>query len=342
MPGTHCDTSAALKAKRAVADGSRRATLISLGLSAALLAALYRTIDARLMLALLRAVDPLWLLVSVGMIVPITWLRAVRFYLVTPKGLLPGVVEALRLTLVSSAANVFMPASTGDLVKSYFVAKRGGGSASVSIAVVAYERLSDLFGLNTWCVLGWLIVRPVVPGAPAWVWPMLGGIAVICGVLIWSERVARLCKTMLVSPLVGRFPRVSTLADGWPDVIASLRPRRGRIAALSLLLWFLHLFQIWMFTLALSMHVPFAVSASLSAIALMAGQLPFAFGGLGARDVALVLLLKNYARPESAAALGLLIATRNLLPPLAALPIVRPYAAALALDLRPGSRSTPR
>lgn len=32
-------------------------------------------------------------------------------------------------------------------------------------------------------------------------------------------------------------------------------------------------------------------------------------------------------RPEAAAAMGILIATRGLLPPLAALPIMRPYLA---------------
>src|ERR1051325_11392482 len=111
-----------------------------------------------------------------------------------------------------------------------------------------------------------------------------------------------------------------------------LAGRPAQVVALSLLLWFVPLLQIYMFTVTLAIQIPFSVCARLSAIALMAGQMPFAFGGLGARDVALVLLLKDYARPESAAALGLLIATRNFLPPLAALPIVRPYAAALARD----------
>lgn len=208
-----------------------------------------------------------------GVIVPITWLRALRFYLVARPGALPGVVEALRLTLVSAAANIFMPASSGDLVKSYFIARSGGGSV------------------------------------------------------------------LLARLLRGRLSKLLALAEGWPGMMAMLRGRRVQVVALSLLLWFIHLLQIYMFTIALAMRIPLAVSASLSAIALMAGQLPFAFGGLGARDVAIVLLLKNYARPESAAALGLLMATRNFLPPLAALPIVRPYAAAVAREMWLGPRT---
>jgi len=326
-----------------MADHGRRATLISLALSAALLFVLYRSVDIRLVLTRLRGVDPFWLVVSVGMIVPITWLRALRFYLVAPPGALAGVVEALRLTLVSSAANVFMPASFGDLIKSYFVTRSGGGSAPVTIAVVAYERFADVFGLIAWCVAGWLVVRPKVEGVPDVLWPLLGGLGLLCGVLISSTRVARSLPALMAWLLRGRLKKALALAQGWPGMMEMLRGRRARVVALSLLLWFVHLLQIYLFTVTLMMQIPFSISASLSAIALMAGQMPFAFGGLGARDVALVLLLKDYARPESAAALGLLIATRNFLPPLAALPIVRPYAAALARDAaRTAYRGEPR
>src|SRR4029450_11294074 len=84
--------------------------------------ALYRSIDVRLIVRDLRSVDKVWLVMSVGVIFPLTPLRPIRFYLVAPRGTMPGIGEALRLTLVSSAANVFMPAKSGDLIKSYFLA----------------------------------------------------------------------------------------------------------------------------------------------------------------------------------------------------------------------------
>ena len=102
----------------------------------------------------------------------------------------------------------------------------------------------------------------------------------------------------------------------------------------SLGLWLTHLIQIWLFTVALSASVPFAVCASLSAVALMAGQLPFTVAGLGARDVALVVLLSRYMPPESAAAMGVLISTRGLLPPLIGMPLMRPYLSTVVGDAR--------
>lgn len=311
----------------------RAATVVSLALSAIILTALYRSIDVRLIFRELRGVDPGLLLLSVGMIVPITVLRAVRFYLVVPRGTVAGVAEALRLTLVATAANVFMPAKSGDLIKSYFVAK-ARTSAGVSIAVVVYERLCDLAGLITWCALGWLVARPVVEGVPSALWPVLALFGLGCGLLVSSSRVARFGAAMVERLHMGRLQRVQSLVDGWPGLFRSLGRRRAGVILLSMLLWLIHVIQIWMFTVALAIRVPFTVSASLSAVALMVGQLPFSFAGLGARDVALVVLMRAYVRPESAAALGLLISTRNLLPPLAALPIMRPYVAKLAAEVR--------
>jgi len=149
-------------------------------------------------------VDKPWLIVSVGMIVPITLLRAIRFYQVAPPGSLPGIAEALRLTLVASAANVFMPAKSGDLIKSYFVTKSRGASAGVSVAMVVYERLCDLFGLITWCALGWLVARPVVAGVPSALWPLLGIFGALCGVLISSATVARVGAALSSRVLAGR------------------------------------------------------------------------------------------------------------------------------------------
>ena len=76
----------------------------------------------------------------------------------------------------------------------------------------------------------------------------------------------------------GKLRKLRQLAVGWPDLLEVLRRRRQWIVPFSLLLWLAHLFQIWLFTVALSLHVPFAVCASLSAIALMAGQLPLTRG----------------------------------------------------------------
>jgi glycosyltransferase 2 family protein len=311
------------------------ASLVSMVASGALLIALYRSLDVRLIgEALLRA-DRVWLVISIGMILPITVLRAMRFLWVAPAGALPGVGEALRLTLIASALNVFVPAKAGDLIKSYCIAKRSETPIGVAIAIAVYERLCDLFGLISWCLLGWLLGRPRVPGLPSVFWLLLGVLGTVCAVLISSERVAAVCRALIARALpYGRVRGLRDLAEGWPDLLQLLRRRRRWIVLFSLVLWFAHLVQIWLFTVALSASIPFTVCASLTAVALMAGQLPFTFAGLGARDVALVVLLSRYMAPESAAAMGILITTRSLLPPLMGVPIMWPYLSSIVDDAR--------
>ena len=301
------------------------ATVLSVVVSGVLLVGLYRAVDVRLIGAALLRADRVWLVISIGMILPITVLRAIRFYWVAPPGGLPGVGEAVRLTLVASAVNVVAPAKAGDLIKSYFVAKRSDTSVGVSLAIVVYERLCDLVGLISWCVVGWLVARPQVPGVPSQLWLLLGLLGAVCGVLILSRRVAAVLPVLITRLRPHGRGRLRRLAEGWPELLRALRGRRRWILPFSLLLWLAHLIQIWMFTFALAAPLPFTTCASLSALALMAGQLPLTVAGLGTRDVALVVLLSRYMAPESAAAMGILIATRNLLPCLLGIPIMRPY-----------------
>ena len=223
--------------------------------------------------------------------------------------------------------------SCNNAIKSYRVAKGSNTSTGVAVAIIAYERLCDLFGLLFWCLLGWLIARPRLPGVPSVFWLLLGALAAVCGALILSGRMAAVVPAILSSVLpFRRLQKLRDLAIGWPGLLYVLRGRRRWIVSFSLLLWLTHLIQIWMFSIALSLSIPFVVSACLSAVALLAGQLPFTFAGLGTRDVALVLLLSQYTAPESAAAIGVLIATRNLLPALAGLPLMRMYLPSVVGD----------
>jgi hypothetical protein len=313
----------------------RIATLLSIVVSGGLLYVLYSSLDLRQVGQALLAADRMWLVVSVGMILPITLLRALRFYWVAPAGALPGTGEAFRLTLVASSLNVFLPAKAGDLVKSYFVARRSRTAPGVALSIVVYERLCDLFGMIAWCLVGWVVGRPQIDGIPTAFWVVLAGIGAVCFVLISSEGAARVIRDVVdrVVP-AGRWHKLSELADGWPGLLQVLRGRRRFIVSYSLVLWLTHLFQIWLFTVALGVEVPFTVCASLSAVALMAGQLPLTFAGLGTRDVALVVLLASYMTPEMAAAMGVLISTRGLIPPLIGLPIIRPYLASVVDDAR--------
>lgn len=313
-----------------------RTGIVSLAASSLMLGVLYRSLDHQLIAQALVGADRWWLTFAIAAILPITAIRAARFLWVAPRGALPGIVEALRLTLVASALNLFAPAKAGDLVKGYVVARRSDAGAGVSLALVVFERLCDLLGLVSWCVLGYVIARPDVAVLGPPFWAVLGAGAVVCALLVLSTRVAH-TVTRLVGLVRSRRKIVATivsLAAGWPALLALLERRRWWIVLLSVALWLGHLTQIWLFTVALGIDVPFWVSASLSAVALMAGQMPFTLAGIGARDLALVALMAGYMPPETAAAMGILIATRGVVPALLGLPLTWPYLSSMIGDAR--------
>jgi uncharacterized protein (TIRG00374 family) len=304
----------------------RIATIVSILVSAALLFTLYRNLDFGLVVHALVNSDKVWLVISVGMIVPITYLRAVRFFYVAPHGALPNTREAFRLTLLASALNVFLPAKAGDLAKGYFLARDSATPPAVALATVVYERLCDVFALIAWCVLGWVVADPVVSGVPQLLWPALAVLGGFCFVLCFFAAPGRAVPIVARRLLPHqRLRKLHDLAEGWPGLQRTLGGRRRWIVGYSLVLWLAHLIQIWFFTFALSARLPFTLVTSLSAVALMAGQIPFTIAGLGARDVLLVVLLGRYMTRESAAAMGVLISTRGLLPPLMGLGFMRRY-----------------
>jgi glycosyltransferase 2 family protein len=236
---------------------------------------------------------------------------------------------------------VVIPAKAGDLVKSYFVARRSGTSTGVALAIIVYERLCDVLGLVFWCLLGWFVAaRPRTPSLPSALWLSLGAVGAACAALALSQRLAALLAALPAKAL--RFRKLQQLAAGWPDLLRVLGRRRGWIVLFTLVLWLGHLFQIWLFTVTLAAPVPFAICASFAALALIAGQLPFTLAGLGVRDLALVVLLSGYMAPAHAAALGVLIATRTIVPPLLGMPLIRPYLATAVQEARRWRRETSR
>lgn len=313
----------------------------SLLLSLAILTALYAGVDTRAMLAAIRAADPAGLTLSIGLIVPLTLLRAFRFLRAAPRGTVTGFDEATRLTLSAAALNLVFPAKSGDLLKSWVLSGRGA-DASLAVSLVLYERLADLFGLFAWSVLAGVVAPPVPGVAGALSLPLLAGGALVLGVLLSSERLARWLLDVITGR--GRLKRLERIGSGWPALHRQLGSRRIELLAISLAMWLLSLTQVWLFTVALSLNIPYVVSLSVTALALLAGQVPGFFAGLGPRDVAFVALLAGHAPPEGAAALGLLASTRVLLPALAGLPLVPRYASGILAHLgRPaGDRATSR
>lgn len=302
----------------------RVATLLSLGLSVLLLYILYRSIDLRTVGRVLGGASPMWVVISMSVLLPITFARALRFLWLLPVKAREGIVDAIALTVVSSAVNTLLPAKAGDFTKSLVVARRGNTTVANAIAVVAYERVLDLAGLLAWCTVSFIAYRPDTQ-LPLPVWCGLIAAGIVFAILALSESAARVIPTLVRQLVRGRSDRIIGLANAWPDLVTSLRGNRVAISVLSIAIWLLQLWQLWLFTVVVGADIPLGTSLSLSAIALLVALLPITLGGIGARDAALVVLLAGYMSPEQAAAVGVLATLRGFLVPAMALPWIRSY-----------------
>jgi len=276
------------------------AKLISAVVSLTILCVLYRKLDLGAILKVLSTSSPAWLLISVGMIIPITLANALRFGWVSSNDTNGdrkiSYLDAFAMTVVAIAMNLF----------------------------IVFERLCDAFAISSWCLLAWLSgfggekLDPVVV-------PAIGIWFISATFLLTGNLASKLLTKLQTFRLFRGREKLQSLANGWPDLHRCLGTRGKWIILFSVGLWLLHLTQIWMFTVAVRASVPFTAGLALSPVVLLCGLVPFTLGGIGPRDAATIYLFAAYMAPEPAAAVGLLMISRSILPALAAIPFVRRY-----------------
>lgn len=313
--------------------------LVSLAVSLGILALIYARIDLASLAEALATCDLGWLAAGVGMFVPIVGATAWRFLRLAPAEAGMGFGLSTRLILAAGAMNMVLPSKMGDIAKAFFLAKKGGMAASAALSLVVFEKASDLMALMGWCLVGLVLARGAVPGAEALALTLLlmlsGGTA-----MLFSRRFAALlfgAASRTPVQKIGAF--AATMGASWRAMQDTLRAGRAgvpRLVGFSLLLWLMHLAQIWCFIRALGGAVPFAVNTALTPLAIFAGLVPLTFAGIGTRDAALVFFYQAFMSPAQAAALGILCTGRYLVPALAGLPFFQGFLSAYRLARKEG------
>lgn len=316
--------------------------LIPVLVSTAILTAIYATIDVSQLLAALAQCNRLGLVLALAMVVPLTLLTAWRLAQLTPALGTLALGEATRLTLAAGVLNMVLPSKMGDLVKAYFMRQQCGVSGGRALTLVVFEKTLDTLALLAWCVLGLSMIRDHGAFVSYMLFPV--GVGLLMGALIvGSPR-----TTTWVFALAARVVRgpsralIHRLDAAWIEMHDYLRRDRRKLLLLSivsLLLWFLHLLQIWLFILALNAWTPIMANLALAPLAILAGLVPLTFAGVGTRDAALIVLYQPYLSTSTAAALGLLCTLRYALPALAGLPFLHRYLAQLRRAQADGSQT---
>jgi hypothetical protein len=307
--------------------------LISIVISLLILILIYWKIDGRGLMHVFQNCNGGWMIVSLAMVIPLTLFTAWRLQQLMPpvganhrSSLRFG--ESNRLILVASVLNMVLPSKMGDIAKAYFMRERGHLSGSLSLSLVIFEKACDMLSLLLWCVFG-LILYP----AKDWLfWTMTAGVGLGFAIglfLLGSPQFAQVFFVIGQAIVPKKLKlKVGKLEQSWREMQTyfwSDPAQLLKITTTSILIWFLHLLQIWLFILALNASVPFLANLALSPLAILAGLLPLTFAGVGTRDAALIWFYQPFLSAPTAAALGLLCTSRYLVPAIAGLPFLGQY-----------------
>ncbi len=298
---------------------------VSIAISVALLVILYSKIDLEALVDVFQNCDVLWMTISLGMVIPITAMTAWRLQQLMPPDTHLGFVESNRLILGSSVLNMVLPSKMGEIAKAYFLSNRGFLKGSLAISLVIFERACDMLSLLFWCVLG-LVFYPEKNLLFLGITTAIVSLFVLLLLLISSQKFTVLFLKFFsaISPQAVS-KKLKSFATAWQEVHHYFwnNPKQFyTVTATSILLWFLHLLQIWFFIIALKDWAPFIISLAFSPLAILAGLLPLTFAGVGTRDAALLYLYEPYCSQSVLIALGILCTSRYFLPALIGLPFL--------------------
>jgi len=301
--------------------------VISILIGLGILAALYWRVDLGLLARAFSRCRPWWIVGSLAMLAPTIVLMAARFRMLVPGGGV-SLADAASLALAAGVLNMVLPSRMGDLAKSYFMARHCRVSGSLALALVVFERACDLLSLLAWCVFGLLMFRHRTGLLVALAVPVVLAAALLLLLIGWpafARGSFRLIGRIASGRLHDRMRRMSVAWEQMHGFFWADKFRLAQVAGTSVLIWLMHLAQIWLLILGLRGDVRLLTSMGLTPMAMLAGLFPLTFAGIGTRDAALVFFYAPSLGEARAAALGVLCTLRHLVLAVAGLPFIGRY-----------------
>jgi uncharacterized protein (TIRG00374 family) len=216
--------------------------IIGLAIGAVFVYLTVRSVDLDQMVAALAQTHYGLVCLSAAVMMGAHALRVMRWrYLLAPIKKLP-IASLFSALLIGYAANTFVPAHLGELLRAFVIGKKHDISSSAAFATIVIERLLDVVSLILVMALV-IIVHPF----PQWVelsgYLMLAGALLLCGLLMASKRfeaqTAALIR-LLAKPLPERIgQRCESLALNFLHGVVPLTSAADYLATavLSIAIW---------------------------------------------------------------------------------------------------------
>jgi uncharacterized protein (TIRG00374 family) len=293
-------------------------------LTVGILAAIYLHVDLHAMALRLIEVHPVYFSLALFFFLPQFLVTSIRWRIMV--GAIHPLTfwESVKMVMAAKALNALVPAKLGELSKAYFLKRGQRADTGQSVSTVILEKILDMGGLCSVLLCGAILFTD--RNEAVWIGVLIAG-GVVSGVLFLifmplSRIAARLDSRGK------RSMRISQLLSGWHAVLSTWREGKATlplILSLSILLWVLHVAQIYLFFPSLRHPVPLAPALALIPLAILVGVIPITIGGMGTRDSVLIVLFAPYADAATMAGIGLLCTMRYWVDTLLGVPFFHRY-----------------
>ena len=298
-----------------------------------ILGVIYARIDFRAFLRVLLDADPGWFALALSIFIPMFLVTALRWQVIVQDVSPLSFWSAFKMCRAGKVLNVVTPAKLGEMSKAYFLKKESDTSLAPAFSAVLLEKVLDVAGLCVVLLGGAIFWRNT--GEYVWWTAMLTSMGLLTVALAVMFIPMRPLSGLLMR-LSPKMERVTHLLEGWDETLRLWRRKPGRFAwiwVLSILLWSIHVLQIFLFFPTLAPEtwtsVPIAFIVANVPLAIFIGLLPISFAGMGTRDAALIFLFSAYAASVSTpvmAGVGLFCSMRIWVDTLVGIPFFHAYA----------------
>jgi len=288
--------------------------LLSLLITVLIFVIIFIRIDITSFASYMLAINPFILSISMLFIVFTITLNGIRWkYLIRQKYNI-GIMKSIKLTLLGFSFNIITPSRLGDFTKAHYLKKENLLDLKSGNSSIIFEKGMDLFALSILALIGIFAM-----GLTGYFFLIL--IPVLLMVAFFNIRYLKRISFIM------RKERIRKVIVSFCDFFDNIRKdRRLFLSAMGItfLLWFLCIFQVYLFFLCFDLSPSILSVFALVPIAILIGMIPVTFAGMGTRDSAMILLFPGIPAPL-VLGVGFLMTLRYIISAIAGLPATRDY-----------------
>lgn len=254
--------------------------IIKFIISILILVVLFKFININLLLSSLKSINSLFLFVLV--LIPINILiRAWRLMIILNKdGKLISIKDSFYLNLAGIAMNLFLPASSGDIAKSYYGYKWHG----IKEEMLSSSILDKFMALFSIFVLGSLMAIFLKFYELA-IFSII--LAILLAMIIFYPKIM---PWNILNRLLSTFLKIKLDEEKLAFSFAVSNKLKTRIFLISIFAWLLVYFQFYLLCLSFSVNIEFIYVLAVAPLMNLALLFPLTVNGLGSGEAMIVYL----------------------------------------------------